>query len=108
MKITLFVFLRLFIRILLKQQHAQNAAKNAENRRFRASKITKFSSLPPTMIGATGKVKEVRSSYLNMSFFLHFAPISSINVGSVGLLCEKLKQYAVLSNKQLRGYRKKM
>ena len=42
-----------------------------------------------------------------MPFFLHFAPIPSLKVSLTGLLCEKVKQYPVLYDKQMKGYREK-
>ena len=50
------------------------------------------------------KVKEVKRSYLNVSFFLHFA---RLKVGLAGLLGEEIKQYPVLYEKQMKGYREK-
>ena len=58
----------------------------------------------------TGKKlkKLVGLSYLDVPFFLHFVPPPPslfFKVDLAGLLCEKVKQYPVLYNKQMKGYR---
>ena len=52
------------------------------------------------------ELKEVSKSYLNVPFFLHFAPSPScFTVGSAGLLYEQLKQHPVLYDKKMKAYR---
>ena len=53
------------------------------------------------------KVKEVYRSYLNLPFFFFaLPPLPFLIVGSVGLLCEKVKKHPALSNKQRKVQRK--
>ena len=42
-----------------------------------------------------------------MPFLLHFGVSPYLKVASAGLLCEKKKQYPVLYDKQIKGYRRK-
>ena len=46
-----------------------------------------------------GKVKEASRSYLNVHFFLHFEKRKTVS--------QKVKQYPVLFDKQIKGYREK-
>ena len=44
---------------------------------------------------------------IHVSFALQFATFPSLKVGSMGLLFEKVKQYPVLYDKQMKEYREK-
>ena len=51
------------------------------------------------------KVQEITRSYLKVPFFLHFSPL--LKVGLASLLSEKMKQYPVVYNMQMKVYREK-
>ena len=58
---TFFIFLRLYNKSILKQEHAENAAEKCCNRRFQSSKVAIFSSL--LTCGGTLTLSESRISH---------------------------------------------